>query len=62
MNLILQVEDAQTDWRELINVEEQTLVCFAPLLQRCGVWGCILGATLAAKLARYVHHHNMTEL
>ncbi|XP_063952273.1 cilia- and flagella-associated protein 54-like isoform X1 [Lytechinus pictus] len=53
LDLILGTNDTLTTWRRLLS-DQQAENVSSQLLDRCGMWGCLLGAMLAAKIAQYV--------
>ncbi|XP_071490299.1 cilia- and flagella-associated protein 54-like [Diadema antillarum] len=53
LDLILGTTDTLKTWRRLLS-DQQAKDVSSQLLDRCGMWGCLLGAMLAAKIAQYV--------
>ena len=53
LQTILQTTDPLNSWRGLV---APTKAVEMPL-EGCGVWGCVVGGMLAAKLAKYVCIH-----
>lgn len=61
IDTILDGHDAVTTWFKndaLKNLLSNRL----QLLQKCGVWGCLLGAIVSCKLAKYVQHLLMNNI
>ena len=44
----------------LVGVADRQLVSAATVVESCGLWGCLLAAVLAARLAQLSGHNNMT--
>ena len=55
LDAILRLSNGLKVWRSLIDLENNTLNAYKALLDKCGVWGCLLGGLLAVKVARYIH-------
>ena len=53
LNCILQVKDALQSWGSIFGSSKGSIVCSKPLLERCGIWGCVLAGVIAAKIGRY---------
>ena len=49
LDLILDADDALHTWRDLFKDSEDIS---ADLLQRCGIWGCVLGGVLTSNIAQ----------
>ncbi|XP_070557871.1 cilia- and flagella-associated protein 54-like [Ptychodera flava] len=54
LDLILNTTDTIHTWRELLAKNTSDLDDSAKLLERCGLWGCVLAGTLTAKIAQYI--------
>ncbi|XP_065653351.1 cilia- and flagella-associated protein 54-like isoform X2 [Hydra vulgaris] len=46
-------------WRELILVDEKSILAYKKLLEKFDIWGCLLVSLLAAKIARYIYDGNV---
>ncbi|XP_071817646.1 cilia- and flagella-associated protein 54-like isoform X3 [Apostichopus japonicus] len=53
LDLIMSTEDTLHTWRELVRGKKQNDISTF-FMKKCGIWGCILGAVLATKIAQYV--------
>lgn len=53
LDMILQQADSTKAWRDYIDPDDQTINKYKRLLNKCGIWGCLLGALNATKIARY---------
>ncbi|XP_064604908.1 cilia- and flagella-associated protein 54-like isoform X2 [Liolophura sinensis] len=51
LDLVLNLPDSLHTWRQTLYKKEETS---SDLLQRCGLWGCVLAGILASKIAQYV--------
>ena len=51
--MILQQADSTKAWRDYVDPEDQTINKYKRLLNKCGIWGSLLGALNATKIARY---------
>lgn len=51
LELILNADDVLHSWRDLF---KDVTDISAELLQRCGIWGCVLAAILTSNIAQYV--------
>ena len=49
LDLILDADDALHTWRDLFKDSDDIS---ADLLQRCGIWGCMLGGVLTSNIAQ----------
>ncbi|XP_057307241.1 cilia- and flagella-associated protein 54-like [Hydractinia symbiolongicarpus] len=59
LDCILNEKDAQTTWKKYLGSNDNTVEANKDLLERCGVWGCLLGGVVATKIARYIYFANM---
>ncbi|XP_027049490.1 cilia- and flagella-associated protein 54-like [Pocillopora damicornis] len=59
LDTILNTADSLKTWRDLTSSSDTSLKPGAALLQRCGLWGCLLGGVLAANIAQYIHTSNL---
>lgn len=59
LDTILNTTDSLKTWRDLTSSSEPSIKPAAVLLQRCGLWGCLLGGVLAADIAQYIHTSNL---
>ncbi|PAA71375.1 hypothetical protein BOX15_Mlig003427g1 [Macrostomum lignano] len=50
LDCLLGVEDALNNWHSVVGSSDAPSV----LMQRCGVWGCILGGIAASNIAQYI--------
>ncbi|XP_033102653.1 cilia- and flagella-associated protein 54-like isoform X3 [Anneissia japonica] len=53
LDLILKTTDTLHTWRKILGGSSEDDIS-SQLLQRCGMWGCLLGAILASKIAQYI--------
>ncbi|XP_071960070.1 cilia- and flagella-associated protein 54-like [Antedon mediterranea] len=53
LDLILLTSDTLSTWRQILGKNSEDDIS-TQLLQRCGMWGCLLGAILASKIAQYI--------
>ncbi|KAL3852227.1 hypothetical protein ACJMK2_015897, partial [Sinanodonta woodiana] len=51
LDLILDCEDALHTWRKSIG---QSADISSHLLDRCGLWGCLMGAVITSKISQYI--------
>ena len=54
LELIMGADDVIHSWRDLFKDASDIS---AELLQRCGIWGCVLAAILTSNIAQYVYIH-----
>ncbi|XP_071809881.1 cilia- and flagella-associated protein 54-like isoform X2 [Asterias amurensis] len=54
LDLILNTNDSLHGWRKLLTGQRSQYDISNQLLDRCGMWGCLLGAVLASKIAQYI--------
>ncbi|XP_077980140.1 cilia- and flagella-associated protein 54-like [Glandiceps talaboti] len=54
LDLILNTRDTLHTWRELVARNTSQQDDSAKLLDRCGLWGCLLAGILTAKIAQYI--------
>ncbi|PFX16137.1 Uncharacterized protein C12orf55-like [Stylophora pistillata] len=59
LDTILNTVDSLKTWRDLTSSSDTLLKPGAALLQRCGLWGCLLGGVLASNIAQYIHTSNL---
>lgn len=52
LDTVLNTTDSLKTWRDLTSSSDTSLKPAAVLLQRCGLWGCLLGGVLAADIAQ----------
>ena len=52
LDTILNTTDSLKTWRDLTSSSDVSIKPCAALLQRCGLWGCLLGGVLAADIAQ----------
>ena len=52
LDTVLNTTDSLKTWRDLTSSSDTSLKPAAVLLQRCGMWGCLLGGVLAADIAQ----------
>ena len=52
LDTILNTADSLKTWRDLTSSSDTSLKAGAALLQRSGLWGCLLGGVLAANIAQ----------
>ncbi|XP_032221437.2 cilia- and flagella-associated protein 54 isoform X1 [Nematostella vectensis] len=58
LDTILNTQDCLKTWRDIVSGEEHKQTGEV-LLQRCGIWGCLLAGVLAANIAQYIHTSNL---
>lgn len=51
---ILQTTNAQSTWKKYIDPEEKTILKVKGLVERCGVWACLLGGVVCTNIAKFV--------
>jgi hypothetical protein len=49
---ILNTSDSLKNWRDISTALGQDIRPCEVLLQRCGIWGCLLAAVLASNIAQ----------
>ncbi|XP_038069719.1 cilia- and flagella-associated protein 54-like [Patiria miniata] len=54
LDLIMNTTDTLHSWRQLLTGQKSQHEISSQLLDRCGMWGCLLGAVLASKIAQYI--------
>ncbi|XP_022098854.1 cilia- and flagella-associated protein 54-like [Acanthaster planci] len=54
LDLIMNTTDTLHSWRQLLTGQRSQHEISSQLLDRCGMWGCLLGAVLASKIAQYI--------
>ncbi|XP_006820960.1 cilia- and flagella-associated protein 54-like [Saccoglossus kowalevskii] len=54
LDLIMNTTDTLHTWRELLSSGDPHQDASAKLLERCGLWGCVLAGILTAKIAQYI--------
>ncbi|XP_068714673.1 cilia- and flagella-associated protein 54-like isoform X3 [Montipora foliosa] len=59
LDTILSASNSLKTWRDLTSSSDPSIRPAAVLLQRCGLWGCLLGGVLAADIAQYIHTSNL---
>lgn len=60
INAILGISSGFKNWRDLlVDVESYSLKSFKLILDKCGIWGCMLGGLIATKVARYIHYSHV---
>jgi hypothetical protein len=47
------VKDCLVKWRKEFTSPETNEIDTEKLLQKCGIWGCLLGGVLTSKMAQY---------
>lgn len=52
LDTILNITDSLKKWRDLTSSSDSSVKPASVLLQKCGLWGCLLGGVLAAKIAQ----------
>ena len=52
LDTILSIADSLKKWRDLTSSSDSSVKPASALLQKCGLWGCLLGGVLAAKVAQ----------
>ena len=52
LDTILSIADSLKKWRDLTSSSDSLVKPASALLQKCGLWGCLLGGVLAAKVAQ----------
>ena len=50
----MNTKDTLHGWRQLLTGQRSQHDISSQLLDRCGMWGCLLGAVLASKIAQYL--------
>eukprot|EP00058_Branchiostoma_floridae_P024582 XP_002610072.1 hypothetical protein BRAFLDRAFT_125670 [Branchiostoma floridae] len=51
LDIVMGMTDALHSWRKLMETGQSLA---GSLLKKCGLWGCVLGGVLAAKIAQYI--------
>ncbi|XP_078673131.1 cilia- and flagella-associated protein 54-like isoform X2 [Branchiostoma floridae x Branchiostoma belcheri] len=51
LDIVMNMPDALHSWRKLMDTGQSLA---GTLLKKCGLWGCVLGGVLAAKIAQYI--------
>ncbi|XP_074609756.1 cilia- and flagella-associated protein 54-like isoform X1 [Acropora palmata] len=59
LDTILNITDSLKRWRDLTSSSDSSVKPASVLLQKCGLWGCLLGGVLAANIAQYIHTSNL---
>lgn len=52
LDTILNITDSLKRWRDLTSSSDSSIKPASVLLQKCGLWGCLLGGVLAANIAQ----------
>jgi hypothetical protein len=50
---LIGIKDSLLNWRKEFKDSATTEINTGKILQKCGVWGCLLGGILTSKMAQY---------
>lgn len=49
------LKDTLNNWRAHFVDEKSKQVDLERMLEKCGIWGCLLGGVLTSKIAQYIY-------
>lgn len=52
LDSLIDIKDSLLNWRKVFTDTQSKEIHTEKILQKCGVWGCLLGGVLTSKMAK----------